>query len=339
MSKKIQLANKLKKSIESINFRKIGESQCKNEEQTKQFLILPFMELLGYSSASDIIPEYNADFGSRKGKKVDYAILLGSKDPQIIIECKKFGAHLDRHTSQLNEYFINTSSSKIGILTNGLEYRFFVSENKKPLLHSEPFFTFEVDDTDTSALKDLASFHKDIIDVNEITEEANQIIFDKQFSEALYEELRDPSDGLISSIYSRMGIGKRMTSQMKERLSELINIHSLKDSYDRILAEDVASGKTGIITTKEELQAYHIIRTILVSSRGITSDRISYRDQKTVFSILVDDNQKKKVCDLKINDKKKEIIIDGDKTEFKDINDLLKLKKQLVSRTLALFES
>jgi hypothetical protein len=337
MLNQVKLGNSIKKGLEQYDFLKIGKSKCKNEEQSKQFLILPFMSLLGYSHL-DLTPEYIADFGGRKGKKVDYAIQIDSKEPVIIIECKKYGEALDRHTSQLNQYFINTDSSKIGVLTNGIEYRFYVSEKKKPLLNSSPFFVFEIGDIDSSALSRLASFHKKIIDVKSILDEANQILLAQQFEEALYEELKNPSKEFIGSVYKKMGIGQRCSPQMTNEISNMIDVHSLKDAYDRILADEVASGRTGVITTKEELQSYHIIRTMLIQARGITSDRISYRDLRKSFSILIDDNQRKCICSLIINSKKKEVNIDGEKVLFKNIDDLLKLKKQLVKRALKLID-
>lgn len=116
----IQIAKNILKGIEGKAFAQIGKTRCKNEDQTKQFLIIPFMDLLGYSYM-DLIPEYDADFDGKKGKRVDYAIKLGKREPEIIIECKSFGKNLDKHTTQLKEYFTNTSNSKIGILTNGIE--------------------------------------------------------------------------------------------------------------------------------------------------------------------------------------------------------------------------
>jgi len=328
MASIVQIANKISKGIAEYGFIKLGKKECKNEEQTKQFLIIPFMNLLGYNNL-DLKPEYEAHFGSKKGKRVDYAIKIKNKEPEIIIEAKSFGVKLDRHTSQLNEYFINTSSSKIGILTNGIEYRFYVSEKKTPIMHNNPFFTFEVSDKDSSSLKDLARFHKEQIDVNKIIEEANEIIFERQFNEALYLELLTPSRDLISSVYSKMNIGRRLSTQMESKISEMINIYSLKDIFDRMEAERVASG-FGVITTKEELQVYNIIRTLLVQSKKINKDRINYRDQKTVFSILIDNNRLKDVCHLKISSRNKIIIINDEKIEFKNIDDLLKLKKKLI---------
>ena len=44
--------------IEKRGFKKIDQTTCENEDQTKQFLIMPFMDLLGYSHM-DLIPKEN----------------------------------------------------------------------------------------------------------------------------------------------------------------------------------------------------------------------------------------------------------------------------------------
>ena len=332
MPSQLQIAKNILKGIEEREFIKIGKTRCKNEDQTKQFLIIPFMDLLGYSYM-DLIPEYDAGYDGKKGKRVDYAIKLGKKEPEIIIECKKYGVNLDKHADQLNEYFENTSNSKIGILTNGFEYRFYASRDKHPMMHDNPFFTFEIGDDDMSAIKDLARYHKNFIDVNSIVEEANEIIFLRQFNEAMFLELSNPSRDFVKNIYDKMGLGSRMTSEMEMKIGEMINVQSFKDATDRMVAELAAKG-SGIVTTKEELHAYNIIRTLIVQSREISSERIAYQDRKRVYSIVVDNNQRKNICDLVINKKGKSISIGSFKTSFKNVDDLVKLKKKLIDRAL-----
>ena len=63
------------------------------EEATKQSLVLPFLQCLGYNvfDPHEVEPEYTADIGSKQGEKVDYAI-LSDGEPVILIECKKVSA-------------------------------------------------------------------------------------------------------------------------------------------------------------------------------------------------------------------------------------------------------
>ena len=75
------------------------------------------------SLIQQVVPEFTTDYGTKKGEKVDYAIFREGK-PVILIECKSFDVDLDTvHASQLFRYF-TVSEAKIGILTNGIVYRF-----------------------------------------------------------------------------------------------------------------------------------------------------------------------------------------------------------------------
>jgi hypothetical protein len=77
----------------------------------------------------------------------------------------------------------------------------------------------------------------------------------------------------------------------------------------------------------------------LIQNKKIPNDRISYRDQKGNFNIMIDENQKKIICQLKFTDSVKKISIG-----FKDdiildtIDDILKYKNELIDRTLSLLE-
>ena len=77
------------------------------EEATKTALVMPFIAALGYDvfNPREVVPEFTADVGIKKGEKVDYVIMRDSK-PCILIECKDSGCDLDHaHMSQLYRYF------------------------------------------------------------------------------------------------------------------------------------------------------------------------------------------------------------------------------------------
>ena len=77
------------------------------EEATKTSFILPFIQMLGYDifNPSEVIPEFTADIGTKKGEKVDYA-LMQDGNPVVLIECKKLGTKLSSQSvSQLLRYY------------------------------------------------------------------------------------------------------------------------------------------------------------------------------------------------------------------------------------------
>lgn len=96
------------------------------EEATKNAFIMPFIStILGYDvfNPLEVVPEFTADLGLKKGEKIDYAIMRDG-EVQILIECKKSTEPLKiEHASQLFRYFAVTNA-RIAVLTNGETYHF-----------------------------------------------------------------------------------------------------------------------------------------------------------------------------------------------------------------------
>ncbi len=130
-----------------------------NEEMTKQALIIPFIQILGFDvfNPIEIRPEYSADFGIKKGEKVDYA-LFKENEPIIFIEAKSVNENLNNHDAQLARYFNSTKEVKLAILTNGIEYKFFTDLNANNVMDDTPFLNInllEIKESDIESLNKL----------------------------------------------------------------------------------------------------------------------------------------------------------------------------------------
>jgi hypothetical protein len=61
--------------------------------------------------------------------------------------------------------------------------------------------------------------------------------------------------------------------------------------------------ESGIVTTPEEIEGFHIVRSIL---RGVvSSQRVVMRDALSYCAILLDDNNRKPICRLRFNNTEK----------------------------------
>lgn len=128
----------------SIRVRKIKDT-VQTEEATKNALIMPFIQILGYNvfDPNEVTPELVADVGMKKGEKVDYAILKDGK-PIMLFECKKSGSDLNiGHASQLFRYF-HATEARFGVLTNGILYRFFTDLEQANKMDEKPFLEFNI---------------------------------------------------------------------------------------------------------------------------------------------------------------------------------------------------
>ena len=147
------------------------------EEATKNSLILPFFQLLGYDvfNPLEFVPEYTADVGTKKGEKVDYAIIVDD-EPAILIEAKWCGEPLDKHDSQLFRYF-GTTSAKFGILTNGVVYKFYTDLNEPNKMDLDPFLVFNILDIQENIVSEVKRFAKATLDIDAAFNAASELKF------------------------------------------------------------------------------------------------------------------------------------------------------------------
>lgn len=308
------------------------------EEATKNALVLPFIAALGYNifDPQEVVPEYTADVGVKKGEKVDYLIIVGGK-PAILIECKWRGADLDKeHASQLYRYF-SVTSARFAILTNGVSYRFYTDLEEPNKMDSKPFLEVNMADIQDPAIRELKKFAKGIFNVEVILNTASDLKYTREIKRILAEQLVNPSEEFIRFVASQVYSGK-LTQNIRAQFVELIKkafqqfiSERISDRLKSALAEENASITPNanesveeankelidpVVTTEEELQAYYIVKALLRDK--VDAKRIVIRDALSYCSILLDDNNRKPICRLYFNSSTKRLgLFDEQKTENK----------------------
>lgn len=191
------------------------------EEATKTVLIMPFLMLLGYDvfDPNEILPEYTCDVATKKGEKIDYAIMRDG-DPVILVEAKRAGLKLQKQQQdQLYRYF-STNRCRIAVLTNGITYHFFSDINYPNVMDDDPFLSFNVlEDDEDLFLSSLEQFHKENFNIKEILSKAVFLKYVKVVEQTLKQDLINPSDELVKYFLSRPEIktGARITTQIIEK--------------------------------------------------------------------------------------------------------------------------
>ena len=113
-----------------------------------------------------------------------------------------------------------------------------------------------------------------------------------------------------------------------------MNSISLEESIERIKVAEAKDSKTGILTTSDEIKTFDRIKTIISTYHLLKKDnidRISYKDYKHSFKIIVDNMPSKEICNLQFK-KSKIIEIDKSRYELKNLsaNEISKHKKKLI---------
>ena len=338
-SKLKQIVNKILKSLNKWDYnRAIRKSN--NEAETRDYLIEPFLNILEYDKMDDYAHEFPLRLSAGKVKKVDMVITISGKSPDILIECKQANKNLtDTNFKQLSEYYQFHKESTIGILTNGITYKFYSrSLEDKSILNKEPFLVFNLTDFDSSDIESLVQFYRPFIKIKDILEDAEEIYFLEKFDNGLFKTLYKPNKDLIKLVYSNMG-GNRMSDKISKRIYDLINSISLGEALEKIKIVEAKDSKDGIITTSEELKAFDIIKTIIAMTSKINNndlERIGYRDYKYHSKIIVDGKPKKEICRLVFSENKNQIEINNNKYAINDISakEITKHKRHLVDSAI-----
>lgn len=320
------------------------------EEATKNALILPFFQMLGYDifNPLEFMPEFTADVGIKKGEKVDYAIFLDGK-PAILIEAKWCGDNLDKHDSQLFRYF-GTTEAKFGILTNGIVYKFYTDLDEPNKMDLTPFLELNLLDINEGIVPEIKRFSKEKIDIDAAFGAASELKYTNAIKTLLAKQRIAPEDAFIAYVLAEVYPGRR-TQQVVEKFTPIIKkavnayindvindtLKSAMQKHDETDARteesaqpipDVEEVVDRVVTTQAEVEAFWIIKAILRETLPLES--ISYRDTESYFGILAYNSNRKWICRLKLEEgRKMQLILPDEKYEIAGLDDLYTYAPQL----------
>lgn len=330
----MQLQTELKALAEKIRNLK---DKIETEESTKHAFVLPFINLLGYDTfnPTEVVPEFTADIGLKKGEKVDYAIFQ-NEQPIIIIECKNWKEKLNAHNSQLFRYF-HTTKTRFALLTNGIDYQFYTDLEATNKMDEKPFLEFTITELKENTIHEIAKFHKSNFDVEKIVNNASSLKYTKEIKKLIANELQSPSANFVKLFANEVYTGRLTEKVMVEftdlvakafnqtigdKVNDRLNAALNKEAKQQLEEVQEPEEVSKIETTEEELEGFRIVVAIL--RRKLPVARIVHRDTQSYFGILLDDNNRKPLCRLHLNGGTKYIgLIDDAKNERREVIDTI----------------
>lgn len=335
----VQLSERISKQKDSIA----------TEEATKTAFIMPMIATLGYDvfNPFEVIPELDCDLIKKKGEKIDYAIMK-DESPILLIECKHCKQDLDLHDTQLQKYFV-ASKARFGVLTNGIEYRFYTDLEKINIMDDKPFLVVNMLDLSDADIEQLKKFHKSYYNEEDVLSTANDLKYTTEIKSILNNEFASPTAEFVRFFARQTYTSGQITSKVIDMFTPLVR-KSISSVINDIISDRLNTAiknsehtsetlpvqnntsvnfptedtnkklpdgivymdkESGVVTTQEELDAYNIIRSILRKNIDVT--RITYKDYKTYFVVNLDDSEWFWICRISIGARKKRIGIPVDR--------------------------
>ncbi|MGF7101845.1 type I restriction endonuclease [Borreliella kurtenbachii] len=218
-NKDINFIKSIKGVIKKIRTYK---DYIENEAQTKNNFISPFLNAMGYdhTDLSIVKVEATADFLDRKGMKVDYILYSKDRESSILIEAKHHKENLDNHFKQLSDYFYytrykeNTKKVEFGILTNGIEYRFYTDLDKENLLDKEPFLIVNLEELTIKDFEYLKKFSRNSLNIEEARGFALEKKYTDKFLTYFKKEIKNTSDDFLEFFKTKIGFKKTYSDEI-----------------------------------------------------------------------------------------------------------------------------
>ncbi len=317
------ISNELRAGLLALSKRSVSiMTACSNEESTKLYLVLPFIGLLGYDYANpyEVYPEHLAELDPKSDNKVDFAILRDGT-PVIAVEAKRAGAELFESRGQLRRYFDTLSDVKLGILTNGILFEFFVDSSTPNVMDDEPFLTVDLETIARAGVADeiietLVSATKVCYDPDIIAEAAHVQLVKKRLRTIFIDEAKGPSQDFCQFALERIGMTSVRKSVIDRYYAPMIKT-AFEESLivpvvERLRAQGTAEGRTGamalhqigqrIETSERELSIFAYIRRRLAfladdEAKFAAIDSVRFKDYVGKLVVYYDRERKGRLFD------------------------------------------
>jgi len=290
---------------------KVG-NHCTSEETTKQALILPLLDILGFSpfDPTRVKAEYRAEFpGAKANERVDYALFCHDI-PVMFIEAKSWAESPDNHAPQLARYFNSTPEVAVAAITNGREWRFFTDLHNKNVMDKTPFLVVDFAALDESQTSRLYRFRHDEFKPDALRALAEENVYLNSFTNAITSCLREPETDFVRFVATRANVQRQFSAKFIESITPIVHqavsralsnmvvtgllvkptpatttpepktVEEVKGSPEDDKSDWIDSTNPKIITTYAERRLLDVARSILGDAE------ISAKDSTSFYAIL-----------------------------------------------------
>lgn len=242
---------------------------------------------------------------------------------------------------------------------------------------------FDLLDIDRTLVPEIQKFSKESFDIDSVVSAAEELKYIGGIRRIIAAEVKEPSEEWVRFFVNRIYEGRttqRILDQFRPLVAKALNQYvgdqvnsRLKtalgdDAPDpnrsteiaptpapvqpllgqAVIAEAAAEvagvADPDVVTTEEELEGFNIARAIAVSD--VLPERIHYRDGKSYFAILLDDNNRKPIIRLNLNGKSVKFITTfeqgkdvGVRSDISSVVDIYKVASNQIRQTIRQYES
>lgn len=236
------------------------------KEKTKNALLLPFFEVLGYDSFDilEVEPGHAVELEEEGKRKIDYAVKIDGS-PAMLFQCEEATADLEAFDGDpLFRYFGELETS-IVVLTNGLSYRFYADIGEEVGVDERPFLEFDLLDYEPEQITRLKSLTKPAFDTQEVLSDAFELRYTRLLQNYFVQQ-QAPDEHFVRFLAAQVyegdvseGVIKRFRPIVRKILRQFATAEDEIQRQSTSRADDPnrprEDGEAGAMGQQEELPA------------------------------------------------------------------------------------
>ncbi len=312
----------LREGLAAVAKRSVGlVPACNNEASIRLYLVLPMIGLLGYDSSDplEVYPNHEADDVGGYVARADFAILSGGV-PVIAFATARGAGDMATKRGELASYVNAWSSAKLGIVTNGILFEFYVDSHVPGHMDDEPFLTLDLETAAQSGVPDevleaLTYATKGAFDPDMIAEKAHLQVVRKRLRTAFIEEAQSPSADLCRLMLNQIGFANVRKDTIERFYAPLVK-NALEEALVLPVVQKLRSGSGNdgkgnpnlhvaprIASAERELAVFNYVRrrlAFLVKDETAFQaiDRLAFKDYVGKLVVYYDRDPKGRVFEL-----------------------------------------
>ncbi len=284
-----QFKNRIKAHIEHV--KRVG-IHCNSEETTKQALILPLLDILGFSpyDPTKVLAEYCADMrGVKASERVDYALYCNGL-LVMFIEAKGYKEKLTNHAPQLARYFNSTVGVTIAAITNGKEWRFFTDLIDTNVMDEHPFLVIDFLADHGNNYGQLHQFVHDNFQASKVRDFAEESQYIQTFKTVVSNSLSKVHQDFVRYVASQSNLQRQLTGKFLESITPMVKT-AIEHAMSEIIVQKLSGANT--IATIQTVKAEPIVQPDTIidpNNPKIITTKIERRVLEIVEDLLADED-------------------------------------------------
>lgn len=284
-----QFKNRIKAHIEHV--KRVG-IHCNSEETTKQALILPLLDILGFSpyDPTKVLAEYCADMrGVKASERVDYALYCNGL-LVMFIEAKGYKEKLTNHAPQLARYFNSTVGVTIAAITNGKEWRFFTDLIDTNVMDEHPFLVIDFLADHGNNYDQLHQFVHDNFQASKVRDFAEESQYIQTFKTVVSNSLSKVHQDFVRYVASQSNLQRQLTGKFLESITPMVKT-AIEHAMSEIIVQKLSGANT--IATIQTVKAEPIVQPDTIidpNNPKIITTKIERRVLEIVEDLLADED-------------------------------------------------